>query len=127
MVLAPITKKSSEPYAPSLITDDARWLINPEYLEQARIGGDTEIVEALTSTTDRSLETIKDPRICEAAAVAYARHRMMEQSEPQPRPVVPVAVVRAGPMCLVDYQAAGGGKGIFDVSWRLLGWWGQPD
>ena len=125
--LAPITKQSPEPFAPSPITADARWLLNPEYLEHARIGGATEIVDALTSTTDRSIETVKDQRVCEAAAVAYARHRIMEQSEPQPRPVMPVAVVRAGPMWLVDDQAQGGGKGIFDRSWRLLGWWGPPD
>ena len=125
--LAPMTKASPEPFAPRPITDDARWLVNPDYLEQARIGGDTEIVNALTSTTDRSVETVKAQGICEAAAAAYARHRVMEQHEPKPRPVVPVAVVRAGPLWVVDDQAEGGGKGIFDRSWRLLGWWGPPD
>ena len=121
--LAPITKKSPEPYAASPITDDARWLVDPEYVEQ----GAPEIVRELRSANDRSVEIIKDERLCEAAAVAYARHRVMEPSEPKPRPVVPVAVVRAGPLWIADDQADGGGKGIFDRSWRILGWFEPPD
>lgn len=121
--LAPTTKKSPEPFAPSPITEDARWLVDPEYVEQ----GEPHIVKALRSTTDRSVETVTDTRICEAAAIAYARHRIMEPSEPKPRPVVPVAVVRAGPLWVADDQADGGGKGIFDRSWRLLAWFTPPD
>jgi hypothetical protein len=121
--LVPLTKQSPEPFAPSPITADARSLVDPEYVEQ----GAPEILKELSSTTDRLMETVKDQRICEAAAVAYARHRVMEQSEPKPRPVVPVAVVRAGPLWVVDDQADGGGKGIFNRSWRILAWFEPPD
>ena len=97
--------------------------MNPEYIEHAAPG----ILEALRSTSDRAVETIEDQGMCEAAAMAYARHRIMEQHQPVPRPVRPVAVVRAGPLWLVDDQADGGGRGIFDASWRLLAWFGPPD
>ena len=125
--LAPILKESPEPFAPRPILEDARWLVDPEYLEQARIGGLTDMLEALGSNTDRSVEIVKDQGICEAAAVAYARYRVMEQSEPAPRPVVPVAVVRAGPVWIVDDQADGGGRGIFNKSWRILAFFEPPD
>jgi hypothetical protein len=125
--LAPILKKLPGDYAPQPILDDARWFVNPAYLERQRAPDDAAIIEALTSSTDRSVVIVKDERVCEAAAVAYARYRMMEPSEPKPRPVVPVAVVRAGPAWIVDDQADGGGRGIFDKSWRILGWWAPPD
>ena len=101
--------------------------MNPEYLEQQRAPDDAAIIEALTSSTDRSVEIVKDQRVCEAAAVAYARYRMVEPFPLKPRPVVPVAVVRAGPAWMVDDQADGGGRGIFDRSWRILAWWAPPD
>jgi hypothetical protein len=125
--LSPILKQLPGDYAPQPILDDARWFVDPEYIEQARVGGSKEIVAALSSTTDRSVEIVRDQRVCEAAAVAYARHRIMEHAEPKPRPVVPVTVVRAGPAWIVDDQADGGGRGVFDASWRILGWWTPPD
>jgi hypothetical protein len=128
--LAPILKRLPGDYAPQPILEDARWLVDPDYLEQLQAVNDAEdggMREALTSNTDRSVEIVKDQNVCEAAAVAYARHRIMEQSEPKPRPVVPVAVVRAGPAWIVDDQADGGGRGIFDRSWRILAWWAPPD
>jgi hypothetical protein len=111
------------PWEPRPMGEDARWLMNPQYSEQ----GEPGILEALRSTTDRSVETIRDQQTCEAAAVAYARHRAIEQSVPAARPVVPVAVVRAGPVWLVDDQADGGGRGIFNESWRILAWFTPPD
>jgi hypothetical protein len=125
--LAPKLDKSPEPFAQRPILDDARWLVDPEYLEQLRIDGPAEMLEALRGNTDRSVEIVRDQRVCERAAVAYARHRVMEQSEPRARPVVPVAVVRAGPVWIVDDQADGGGRGIYDRSWRLLAWFEPPD
>ncbi len=121
--LTPVTRQSSSPFAQSLISEDARRILDPDYLEQGAPG----IIEALRSNTDRSVETVKNQGVCEAAAVAYARHRVMEQSEPKPRPVVPVAVVRAGPVWIVDDQADGGGRGIFDQSWRILAFFEPPD
>ena len=125
--LAPILEKSPGPFAQQPILDDARWLMDPEYIEQARLGDLKEMLEALRSNTDRSVEIVKDQSVCEAAAVAYARHRVMEQSEPAPRPVVPVAVVRAGPLWVVDDQVDGGGRGIFNKSWRIAAWFEPPD
>jgi hypothetical protein len=125
--LAAKLEKSPEPFAQPPILDDARWLLDPEYFEQLHIGGPAEMLEALRGNTDRSVEIVRDQRVCERAAVAYARHRVMEQSEPRPRPVVPVAVVRAGPVWIVDDQADGGGRGIYDRSWRRLAWFEPPD
>ena len=121
--LAPILKKAPGPYAQDPILADAHWLMDPKYLEQPADG----IREALNSNTDRSVEIVKEQGVCEAAAVAYARYRMMDQTEPKPRPVVPVAVVRAGPLWIADDQADGGGRGIFDRSWRILAWFEPPD
>ena len=122
--LAPRLKEPRGPYSPSPILEDAHLLVDPKYLEQA----DVEIREALSVTTDRSVETVKDQRVCEAAAVAYARRRPVDGLwRTDPRPVVPVMVVRAGPLWLVDDQADGGGRGIFDRLWRLLAWFEPPD
>ena len=126
--VAPRLKETPGPYQQQPILEDANWLLDPEYLEQARVAGDsTEVVEALASNTDRSVAVVNDQDVCERGAVAYAQYRDVPPFEPTPRPVVPVAVVRAGPLWIVDDQADGGGRGIFDRSWRTLGWFGPPD
>ena len=118
--LVPIVNRSPGPIPQSPINEDARLLLFEERDEP-------QILKELSSTTDRSIATVTDQRVCEPAALAYARYRVMEATEPKPRPIVPVAVVRAGPLYLVDDQADGGGRGVFNRSWRILAWFDPPD
>ena len=88
--------------------------------------GHPPIEDALRMAAVRSVEVVTDQRICEAAAVAHARYRPLDGIwRTEPRWVVPVVVVRGGPVWLVDDEPEAESftaVAAFDSSWRLLGW-----
>ena len=79
------------------LVNDGRWLFDGKLFD-----GNAEILTALKESPDLSIEVVKDKRICERAAVAYARRRMTEPTQTTPRPILPVLVVRVGGVWLVD-------------------------
>ena len=83
-------------------------------------------VKERLAATSRDVAIMRDARLCERAAVAYARHRNNSPYEPAPRMVLPVVVVRVGPVMVVDdRQEHYPQHHIFDASWRFLGWIGS--
>jgi hypothetical protein len=83
-----------------------------------------EVVVRLGSAP-RGVEVVRDDRLCERAAVSYARHRNNSPYEPAPRMILPVVVIQIGRLLLVDdRQDHYPQHHLYDESWRLLGWIG---
>lgn len=104
------------------LVDDARLLMNEEHVWEHN---NVEIRKALKESPDRSVGVVRNERVCERAARAYARSRMSEPIETTPRVVLPVLVIRVGPVWLVDDRRGGGisETGVYTQSWRLIGWY----
>lgn len=110
---------SPRPNEPLLI--DAHQLVEGKLWEN----DNAEILQELEASGDRSIEVVTDQSVCELAAVAYARLRLMERTDTAPRSIVPVLVIRVGRVWLADdLRDRGGGSetGVFSRSWIRLGW-----
>jgi hypothetical protein len=111
----------ARPRPDEALLNDARQLLEGNLWE----GDNAEIMAALREAPDRSIDVVRDQRVCEAAATEYARRRMPRRDPPAPRAVVPVLVIRVGQLWLVDDLRDRGSlseTGVYSKTWRLLGW-----
>ena len=109
------------------LPEDARFLIKGELWRDHS----DEILEELNSgpDPDTSIEVVKDERVCEGAAVAYARLRTIDPTQTAPRSVVPLLVIRVGGVWLVyDLQVPDdvSETAVFSRSWRAIAWSTPP-
>jgi hypothetical protein len=102
------------------LLEDARQLASGETLS-AELRNEVGTIPVPAS----EIAIVDDQRICEAAAVAYARHRLdIDWTLTDPRLVLPVLVVRVGRLLLVDDLRSRDGVAeviVFSESRRLLG------
>jgi hypothetical protein len=114
----------ASPRANEPLLDDARVVADGKFGEPYN----ADMLQALGAPRMpySAIAVVKDPRVCEAAAFAYARHRLLDDhTQTAPRSVVPVLVIRVGGVMLVDDLRDRGDvseTGLFDRSWHLVGW-----